>query len=122
MERLPYIDEHARSVDANRDRTWKALLKVVCKDPADPSTVPGGFALEEADPPRRLALAGHHPFSRYSLTFELDDDGPRHTVVRAITRAEFPGLGGSIYRALMIGTGGHKLVVRRMLARIVAAA
>lgn len=122
MEQLSYIDEHARSVDANRDRTWKALLKVLCKDPADPSTVPSGFALGPVDPPHRLTLAGSHPFSRYSLTFELDDDGPRRTVVRAITRAEFPGLAGSIFRALVIGTGGHKLVVRWMLARIVAAA
>ncbi|NEW57905.1 hypothetical protein GV794_19910 [Nocardia cyriacigeorgica] len=121
MERLPYIDEHARSVDANRDRTWKALLKVVCKDPADPSTVPSGFALDAIDPPHRLSLAGAHRFSRYTLTFELDDRGPRHTVVRARTRAEFPGVGGAVYRALVIGSGGHELVVRRMLRRIAAA-
>ncbi|WP_348537569.1 hypothetical protein [Nocardia cyriacigeorgica] len=118
---MPYIEEHARSVDANRDRTWKALLKVVCRDHADPSTVPRGFALDAIDPPRRLALAGGHRFSRYTLTFELDDDGPRHTVVRAATRAEFPGVAGAIYRALVIGSGGHKLVVRTILRRIAAA-
>ncbi|WP_256668217.1 hypothetical protein [Nocardia cyriacigeorgica] len=97
------------------------MLKVVCKDPADPSTVPSGFALDAIDPPHRLSLAGAHRFSRYTLTFELDDRGPRHTVVRARTRAEFPGVGGAVYRALVIGSGGHELVVRRMLRRIAAA-
>ncbi|WP_433755206.1 hypothetical protein [Nocardia sp. CA-135398] len=122
MERLPYIDEHARSVDANRDRAWKALLKVVCKDPDDPSKAPTGFVLDAAEEPARLALRGRHWFSRYALVFELDEQGPSRTLVRARSWAEFPGLHGKIYRALVIGTGGHKVVVRELLRRIAAAA
>jgi hypothetical protein len=122
MERLSYIDEHATSVDANRDRAWRGLLKVVCKNPADPSTVPTGFVLNSAEPPARLALKGRHWFSRYELVFQLDEDGPGRTRVRAQSWADFPGLHGKIYRALVIGTGGHKIVVRGMLRRIAAAA
>ena len=33
-----------------------------------------------------------------------------------------PGLRGKVYRALVIGSGGHRIVVRRMLRRIAARA
>ncbi|PXX58830.1 hypothetical protein DFR70_113165 [Nocardia tenerifensis] len=122
MERLSYIDEHARSVDANRDRAWKALLKVVCKDPADPSTVPSGFVLDSAAPPTRLAMKGRHWFAEYALIFELDDEGGNRTRIRAESWGNFPGLHGKLYRALVIGSGGHRIVVRRMLRQIAAAA
>ncbi|MFQ6394209.1 hypothetical protein ACLMAJ_12185 [Nocardia sp. KC 131] len=122
MERLSYIDEHARSIDANRDRAWRALLKVVCKDPSDPAGVPRGFVLDAAEPPARLALSGRHWFARYALIFELDDEGPSRTRVRARSWGEFPGLHGKIYRALVIGSGGHQVIVRRMLRQIEAAA
>ncbi|MEV6427818.1 hypothetical protein [Nocardia sp. NPDC051463] len=122
MERLPYIDEHARSIDANRDRAWKALLKVMCKDPDDPSHPPTGFQLDAADAPARLALSGRHWFSRYALIFELDEEGPSRTRIRAQSWGEFPGLHGKIYRALVIGSGGHQVVVRRLLRQIAAAA
>ncbi|MBF6548119.1 hypothetical protein [Nocardia brasiliensis] len=122
MERLSYIDEHARSIDANRDRVWHALLKVVCRDPADPATVPAGFVLDAAEAPSKLALSGQHWFSRYALIFELDEQGTNRTRVRARSLANFPGLHGKIYRALVIGSGGHRLVVRRLLRRIEAAA
>ncbi|WP_228788433.1 hypothetical protein [Nocardia puris] len=81
-----------------------------------------GFAVESAEEPSRLALHGRHWFSRYQLIFELDEHGPGRTTVRAITRAEFPGPHGKVYRALVIGTGGHVLVVRWMLRKIAAAA
>jgi hypothetical protein len=121
MERLPYIDEHARSIDATRDRAWTALLKVMCKDPNDPSA-PTGFWLDSADAPARLALSGRHWFSRYALIFELDDEGPSRTRIRAQSRAEFPGLHGKIYRALVIGSGGHRVAVRRLLRQVAGAA
>ena len=58
---------------------------------------------------------GRHRFARYELTFRVDplDDGTCR--VRARTSASFPGLRGRAYRALVIGTRGHVLVVRRML-------
>ncbi|WP_102145292.1 hypothetical protein [Mycobacterium hubeiense] len=122
MKRLPYIDEHAISVPADRAQTWAALLQVMCRNPKDPNTVPIGFALDEATPRERFALKGRHPFSIYRLVFELDDDGPRRTRLRAGTWAAFPGLHGKLYRALVIGSGGHRIVVRRMLKRVAAVA
>jgi hypothetical protein len=124
MERLPYIDEHAIAVEANREDTWSALLRVLCRDPHDPSTVPIGFVLDEARPPDRFALKGRHPFAVYRWVFELDsapDDRPR-TRVRALTWADFPGMRGKVYRALVIGTGGHRVAVRWTLKRIAATA
>jgi hypothetical protein len=121
MERLPYIDEHAISVGANRDDTWSALLRVMCRDPRDPSTVPPGFVLDEARAPERFALKGRHPFAIYRWVFELDDLA-HDTRLRSATWAAFPGLHGKVYRALVIGSGGHRVVVRRMLRRVAATA
>ncbi|QIS11892.1 hypothetical protein [Nocardia arthritidis] len=94
----------------------------MCKDPQDPSTLPTGWSLESAEPPGRLALQGHHWFSRYALVFELDADGPGATRIRARSWADFPGPHGRIYRALVIGSGGHRVVVRGLLRRIANAA
>jgi hypothetical protein len=124
MERLPYIDEHAITIDANRAETWAALLRVMCHDPHDPSTVLTGFVLDEARPPVRFALKGRHPFAVYRWVFELDelgDTAPERTRLRAGTWADFPGAHGKVYRALVIGTGGHRVAVRWMLKRIAAA-
>ena len=115
MERLPYIDEHAISVHASPAETWSALREKMWRV---------GFRLEEATPPRRLALKGRHPFARYRLVFELDPErnGLEGVRVRALTFAAFPGPHGRAYRALVIGTGAHRIVVRRMLNRIAATA
>jgi hypothetical protein len=126
MERLPYIDQHAITVDADRAETWSALLRVMCRDPHDPSTVPIGFVLDEARYPERFALKGRHPFAVYRWVFELDpldDSEPAaRTRVRAATWAAFPGAHGKIYRTLVIGTGGHRVAVRSTLKRIAATA
>lgn len=122
MERLPYIDEHAITIDANREDTWAALLRVLCGDPHDASTVPFGFVLDEARPPARFALKGRHWFAVYRWVFELDAlDGSARTRLRATTWADFPGIRGKAYRALVIGTGGHRIVVRRTLKHVAAA-
>lgn len=121
MERLPYIDEHAVTIDANRAQTWSALLRVMCRDPHDPSSVPTGFVLDEARPPVRFALKGHHPFAVYRWVFELDEEAPQRTRLRALSWGDFPGIHGKVYRALVIGTGGHRVAVRWALKRIAAA-
>lgn len=143
MERLPYIDEQARTIGASPARTWAALLAVsgafgkggggplgrlLGVEPArmsgDWSAVPAvgatlpGFAIEEARRPSRLALAGRHRFSRYALVFELEPVGDAWTRIRALTWAAFPGAHGRAYRALVIGSGAHRLVVRRLLREI----
>ena len=67
-------------------------------------------------------LKGRHPFATYQWVFELDDEAPQRTRVRSATWAHFPGLPGKIYRALVIGTGAHRVVVRWTLKRIAARA
>lgn len=77
-----------------------------------------GFAVAEADEPERLALRGQHRFSRYALVFELDATGAARCTLRAQSWGEFRGLTGRAYRALVIGTGGHQLFVRRLLRNV----
>jgi hypothetical protein len=139
MKPLPYIDEHSQRLDAPVEVLWTALLKVLrarlgvtarlarilgC-EPAQGTaefagrpgeTVPG-FRVVEVDPGRRLALRGRHRFSDYALTFVIDGD-----VLRAQTHAAFPGVAGRLYRAAVIGSGGHRLVMRRLLRQIARAA
>jgi hypothetical protein len=81
-----------------------------------------GFRVESALAPARLALVGRHRFSSYALTFELDEVGAGRTRLRAISAAEFPGAAGGVYRALVVGTRGHVVAVRRLLAGIRARA
>ena len=118
MEQLSYIDEHAILIDADRTETWSALLRVMCRDPRDPSTVAPGFVLDESRPPQRFALNGRHLFAVYRWVFELDAEAPRSTRIRSATWANFPGLHGKAYRALVIGSGGHRVAVRWALNRI----
>lgn len=94
------------------------MLRTTCKNPEDLSTLPRGFVLDEADAPRRFVAKGQHWFSRYRLTFELKDMGGGRTELTAISHGAFPGLHGRIYRALVIGSGGHRIIVRDMLRRI----
>jgi hypothetical protein len=136
---LPHIDEHSAPVDAAPGVTWEALLRTLessvsagnaprfarmlgCADTepggprplAEGSTLPG-FRVAAAEEPRELALAGRHRFSEYALVFRLDDLGEGGTRLRAETRAGFPGLKGQAYKTIVIRTGGHVLVTRRLL-------
>jgi hypothetical protein len=142
IERLPHVDEHSLAVAAGREDTWSSLLRVVeasvssgaaqrfarivgCADTsasgprplARGSALPG-FHVAVADAPGELALAGRHRFSSYALVFRLDQLEDGLTRVWAETRAEFPGLKGGVYRALVIGTRMHVLVTRRMLTGV----
>jgi hypothetical protein len=139
---LPYIDEHTIDIEADAIAVWPALTEVVarsfsgtgstllaralgCADCAASqtdmliagSTMPG-FRVIETIPGQRLALAGHHRFSRYSLGFRIREIDHRRVNLSAETRAAFPGLLGTGYRALVIGSGGHVIVVRRLLAAV----
>ncbi len=106
---LPHIDEHALEIAAGRDAVWKALS-------AEAPRV--GFPRVRAEAPSELALSGRHPFSRYALTFRIDDLGGGRSRLRAATDAAFPGLTGSAYRALVIGSGAHARIAPWMLRRI----
>ena len=136
---LPYIDEHSRRIDGDVADVWIALGRLLARptwpvttvavqllgaQPArrsgDPltagSTVPG-FAVTRATKPVELALRGRHRFARYALTFQLEPDAGA-TVMRAESRAEFPGPAGRLYRTLVIGSRGHVIAVRRLLAAV----
>jgi hypothetical protein len=149
MERLPYIDAHGVEVAADVDAAWRALVRVVRAgrlgdsgggwfgrvlgvDPASrsgrwsPEPEAGaalpGFAVDEVRPAKLLSLRGRHRFSRYRLDFELDAAGPTRSHVWARTWADFPGPAGAVYRALVISSGAHARIVRRILRRIAKAA
>jgi hypothetical protein len=139
MCELPFIDEHSRVIAAAPDAVWEALARTVeasvsagaapayaraigCQDReaggprplAAGSTFPG-FHVAAVRPPEELDLAGRHHFSRYQLSFRLDDLGGGGTRLRAQTRAVFPGLQGRLYRAAVIGTRMHVQVTNRIL-------
>ncbi|HVM44685.1 MAG TPA: hypothetical protein VM582_02020, partial [Candidatus Thermoplasmatota archaeon] len=64
-------------------------------------------------------LAGCHRFARYELDVRLEPlDEERATRLSARTRAAFPGAGGAAYRLVVIGTGGHALAMKALLARV----
>jgi len=136
---LPFIDEHTMRLTAEPDDVWTALggllahprgpirafgIRLLRAQPAhrtgDPlkagSTLPG-FAVVRAEQPTVLALHGSHRFSRYALAFRLEPDAGA-TIVRAQTHALFPGAAGRIYRMMVIGTGGHTIAVRGLLAEL----
>jgi hypothetical protein len=142
VDELPYVDEHATLVAAGLDDVWTALVETVdggfphwgaagyarlvgCADTtasgprplAEGSAIPG-FHVVAAVPGSELVLAGSHRFSSYALSFHLEALGSDLSRLRATTRAEFPGLAGGAYRLLVIGTRGHVVAVRRMLAGI----
>ncbi|MFF9279277.1 hypothetical protein [Streptomyces griseosporeus] len=139
---LPFVDAHTTEVAADAGTVWHALGAALdrsfsggrstavarllgCADRTSSGPRPpvvgatlGGFRVTAADPGRELALLGRHRFSTYALVFHLEETGEGRTRVRAETWARFPGPAGALYRALVIGTGGHKVAVRRLLTSL----
>lgn len=141
-EELPFVDEHSVVVLAPRTVVWRhlgralpsprrgesVLVRVLGARPrtaaGDPRAEGGqvpGFAVAAAVPGERLELVGRHRFSTYALTFTLAD-APAGTRLTATTQARFPGPHGAAYRALVIGSRGHRVAVRRMLGAVRRAA
>ena len=138
-----FTDEHSRPIDASPDRVWEALVVTVGRLlPALPGWLAGawglqystrtagwdaavavgdtvpGFTVAELEPARLLALRGRHRFSDYELRFELERLAEDRTRLTAVSSADFPGIKGRLYRSLIIGTGGHRIAVRRILASV----
>jgi hypothetical protein len=125
---LPFVDEHAVTIAAPRGDAWRALEQYVAaflRRTEDGllakllRTEPrAGFEVAERVPLDRLVLAGRHRFARYRLAFDLTDAADGATHLRATTHAEFPGLRGRAYRALVIGTRGHGVATTQILRAI----
>ncbi|MGC1212255.1 MAG: hypothetical protein WA890_13425 [Micromonospora sp.] len=137
-EHLPFIDEHQVLVSAPAEAVWRsltthltsrnggaaALAHLLATEPRraygsaleQGTTVPG-FAVAEAEPGRLVRLAGHHRFSRYTLTFTLLPR-PDGTLLSARTDAAFPGVHGWVYRRLVISSGAHQVLTRRMIRTV----
>ena len=143
---LPFIDEHQIDSPAAPEQLWNSLVstfgsagqgifsayaKVIG---AEPDQVSGeldqagstriGFRVSEAEAPDRLLLTGRHRFSEYSLEWQIEplatgaDSSTGGSRLTAITRARFPGPHGRAYKAMVIDSGAHARVTRRMLSSV----
>lgn len=138
LEDLSHIDEHGLLVHAARETVWEALVALVPRafsgrvssrvaralgcseteadgEPGEIGSTFPGFVVTRVIEPAALALEGQHRFSRYGLIFSLEPTKDERTLLRAETRADFPGVKGSAYRTLVVGARGHVLVVNRLL-------
>jgi len=134
---MAFIDQHEVLVPASAAEVWKALLshargldapgpmafvlgtepRRATGTPFEPGSAVAGFAVAEVEPERLLRLTGRHRFSRYELAFVLTPE-PGGTRLAARSSAEFPGPHGFLYRTLVITSGAHRVLVRRLLATI----
>ncbi|MEO5874877.1 MAG: hypothetical protein ABIS86_15920 [Streptosporangiaceae bacterium] len=136
------MDEHSVVVSAAPDEAWKATLRGMektfapgrtglvvrvlgCRDlsargprPLAVGSAFPGFHVAVADAPHELLLAGRHRFSDDALILRLDELPAGKVCLRAESRAAFPGAHGTAYRTLVIGSRGHVLAVRRLLASV----
>jgi len=139
---LPFIDNLDTTVEASAPAVYEALARHLsrslgtagarvacgilgCAHRGASLTTPpvegqevSGFMVAEARAPHRLVLEGRHRFATYRLSFTIDALSHNRAQLSARTEALFPGLTGAIYRALVIGSGGHEIVARRMLAAV----
>ncbi len=138
---MPHIDEHAVDIAADSDAVWTALILMIrdtfsgavgsrfaCLLRCDPKELsdwshpgPGsslpGFRVGTIERPKLIALTGRHRFSEYALIFRIEETNGG-TRCRAESRAHFLGWPGRLYRTAVIGSGGHEILVRRMLRSI----
>lgn len=141
LEELPPLDEHGIEVDAPAEVAWAAIFPTLEKsldgkfahrytervgasetemhgDLHHPGGTLPGFTVTRAITPVMLVLAGEHHFSKYALVFRIDLLPGQRSRVRIESRAQFFGAKGRFYRAGVVGTRGHVIVVRRMLRAI----
>jgi hypothetical protein len=127
LVRPPYVDDHSTPLEVPVDRAWAAVRAFVddLLTPGSASRLtgllaadpPDGFAVTDEKAPHLLSLAGRHRFSDYVLDLRVSaHDGVSR--VTAVTYAAFPGPRGRAYRAAVIGSRGHAVAVRRILAAI----
>ncbi|MEO7197300.1 MAG: hypothetical protein ABIZ50_02400 [Solirubrobacterales bacterium] len=141
LEQLPPIDEHYIEIEAPAEVAWAALFPAIEAAFATPfarrfsqrvgaleteargdlhhpgGTLPG-FTVSRAIAPVMLAMSGEHRYAKYAIVFRIDLLPGQRTCVRLETRAKFPPGKGRLYRAAVIGTRGHVVIVNRLLRSI----
>lgn len=141
LEQLPSIDEHYIDVEAPAEATFAALFPTLesalgskfahsyCErvgaveteahgDLHHPGGTLPGFTVTRAIAPVMLALAGEHKYAKYAVVFRIDLLPGQRSRVRLETRALFSDGRGKLYKAAVLGTRGHVVVVNRMLRSI----
>ncbi|SBT39193.1 hypothetical protein [Micromonospora auratinigra] len=139
LDGLPFVDEHRIIAPASPASTWRtlarqlgggrgagatALARLLAAEPGratgtlfDEGAALPGFAVTEAVPGRLVRLTGRHRYARYVWLFTLTPVSGG-TMISARTYAAFPGPLGRLYRLLVIGSGGHRVAVRRLLRAV----
>jgi hypothetical protein len=127
MRELPLVDEHSTKVAASPHVVFDALERIgprIGTDRVSRSYARlvgtedrGAFHLASSERPTLVVLGGSHRFSRFELVFRIEPENGG-SIVRAETWAAFPGFGGRVYRALVIGTGGHRVAMRLLLGSL----
>ena len=111
---LPFVDAHEIDLPCTAAEAWQRLTR---KIRSTPMLGRRGFPDRDEVAPKRIRLAGQHAFSTYELAFDLDErDGKTHVV--ATTHAKFRPCLGRVYRALVIGSGMHARIVKRLLRQL----
>lgn len=142
MTDLPFVDEYDTVVPATPEVTFDALASLVgrsfagtsgrvftallgCAHRGSSYSLPpqagqelNGFRVAEAERPHRLVLEGRHRFASYRLGFAIEPTEGGGSRLSARTDAAFPGLAGGAYRLLVIGSGAHAVIAKRMLAAV----
>jgi hypothetical protein len=129
-QKLPFVDEHGITFERSPEEVWEQLERTAPSTgfrvtestaPVTESTAPvteSAAPVTKSTGPAKLVLEGRHPFSRYALVFLIEPRAEGGTRAVAQTWAAFPGAAGRVYRALVIGSGIHAVLVRRMLRRL----
>ena len=136
---LPFVDAWSVDVEASPRSVWDTVLDsmpgpygslalrvwavVWGADPAEANGLAAhvlgaerpGLAVCEVVPPATYALAGRHRFARYQVVFRIDQRDVTRSRLTAETFADFPGTAGRLYRAVVIDSRAHALVVRATL-------
>ncbi len=112
-----------RSLQSSGPRLFSRIL--ACQSRGSSFSVPpaagqvtNGFHVAQAESPGLLVLEGTHRFAIARLSCIIGPGEEGRTRLAARTAAAFPGLKGALYRALVISSGAHTVVVKQMLAKI----
>jgi hypothetical protein len=140
---LGHVDAHETTVDADPQVVWLALGEVLWRErlpgrgfvarllrteprerrgePLLPGSTLPGLRVVRAREAHELEFEGGHRYARYSLLIRIREHEGR-SVVSTESRAGFVGVGGWVYRSLVMGARTHTLLVRSMLAGVRARA